>query len=95
MGAENYEIIRRKIRWFLLHQSPLFLTPRKEKKREIGMLKIAQDLDNRCPIGVRRLQKYLSLHTSPKDLAIGISDLVAFAQMADLKVSEFVEQIVE
>ncbi len=86
----EYRHIKSKIRHFLLQQDPAYREALHNNKPLPPVLSIAKSLDQSCPIGVRRLQKYLTEGDNPKDLSITIEDLMAFAALAKQNVSSFV-----
>ena len=88
--AKDYRQLKSKIRHFLLQQDQSYVESINSNGPTPAVVSIAKTLDQHCPIGVRRLQKYLTEGDNAKDLSITIEDLQAFAALARQKISSFV-----
>lgn len=86
----DYRNLKSKIRHFLLQQDPNYIESICSNSPAPAIVTIAKTLDQQCPIGVRRLQKYLSGGDNAKDLSITLEDLQAFAALAGKNISSFV-----
>lgn len=81
---------RAKIRHFLLNRSEVYKRAVKKGEKAPPITNIARQLQKICPIGERRLQKYLYENTPAKDLQITLEDLLEFAKLAGGSLGSFV-----
>lgn len=86
----DYGQLKSKLQHFLLQQDPQYIDALFANLPAPPVVSIAKSLDRICPIGVRRLQKYLSEGDNAKELSITLDDVQAFAALAKQKVSTFV-----
>ncbi len=86
----DYESLRDKIRHYLLQQSTLYKRSLLNQEVDASVSHIARELQGKCLIGQRRLQKYLAEKINPKELSITIEDLIDFAQISGQDITSFI-----
>ena len=89
----NQSSILIKIRHFLLQQSDIYKESLKDEAQDINVSKIAKELNKKMGLGERRLKRYLSEDTSPKELSVTLDDMVAFSRVADETVVDFLSYL--
>ena len=91
----DYLAIKKRIQHFLLQQDDGYRESIQNNCASPSIAKVAKSLDKKCPIGTRRLQKYLSDTDNEKELSINLSDLAAFAELINMKPGQFLSYILE
>lgn len=87
--------IKAKIRHFLLKNSTRYSRAVTQGKEVPSTTSLARELQKKCPIGERRLQKYLYESTPSKDLTISLEDLVAFAKLGECSLGVFISYLMQ
>ena len=91
----DYIAIKKRIQHFLLQQDSGYRESIQNNVAAPSIAKIAKSLDKKCPIGQRRLQKYLSEIDNEKELSINLSDLDAFAKLVNMQPGQFLSYLLE
>ena len=95
MSNRSLSEIKAKIRHFLLKNSSYYRREITNGSAKPPISAIAKQLHKVCPIGERRLQKYLYETTCEKDLNISLSDLFAFSELANSSIGSFIAYLFE
>ena len=95
MSNRSFVEIKAKIRHFLLKNSTRYSRAVIQGKVAPSITLLAKDLQKKCPIGERRLQKYLYESTSSKDLTISFEDLTAFAELGQCSLGSFISYLIQ
>ena len=95
MSNRNLSEIKAKIRHFLLKNSSCYRREIAKGSISPPVSAISKQLHKVCPIGERRLQKYLYESTCEKDLNISLKDLLAFSELAKCSLGSFLAYLFE
>lgn len=91
----DYASVKKRIQHFLLQQDEGYRESVRNNVPAPSIAKIAKSLDKKCPIGSRRLQKYLSEIENEKELSINLDDLAAFSALVQMQPGQFLSYLLE
>lgn len=90
------EVLRLRIRHFLLQQSLLYQRAIAKNSKDLPSLSaMANELSKIIPMTARRLQKYLNKNLPPKEIAISLEDIGALSHLKKTSPSQFLSYLME